>query len=547
MLARSWLPLFGWMVFALGCSARRGDVGSSGGGSGGGGGAVGGLAGAAGARGGSSGAGGAGGSGGAPVEKGGLSLAAAAAQRLIGTAVDATALHSDPTYAQVLAREFDYVTPENATKWGPLEPTQNHYYWTDADAIVQFATTNSDRIKGHTFVWHNQLPSWVTDTMTADQLSAAIQSHIGTTLGHFSGEMRAWDVVNEAIDTSTATGTPSGFRNSIFFQKLGPTYIDQAYNWARAADPNVLLFYNDYGIEGLGTKSDRAYALMQDLSSKGVPVDGIGFQSHFSTASYPSEASLRANIERFTALGLKVNISELDVTTADVPGDDATRLAAQRVVYQQVVGVCATEPGCDAITLWGFTDKYSWRNTASSPDIPLPFDAAYAKKPAYDGIVAGLGGTLPSHGPNLVVNPDFESGQAPWSSTGGTLALDTATAHAGTSACLTNRVNATDGISQSLLTQLSGGGQLSLSAWVRISGAATANVRLVLQVDETGGATRELPAVQRIASDSTWIQLSGDRGLGFSAAPTRIDLVVDADAGVDVCVDDVSVQVVTAP
>jgi GH35 family endo-1,4-beta-xylanase len=492
------------------------------------------------------GGGGVGGAGGSPA-KTGLSSHGANIHRLIGAAVDVAALGSDATYAAVLAQEFDYLTPENATKWGPLEPSPDGYQWTGGDAIVDFARANAQQVKGHTFVWHNQLPAWVNDTLTAAELSAALKSHIETTLDHFDGKMRAWDVINEAIDTSTLTGTASGLRDTIFLQKLGTAYLEDAFRWARAAAPDVLLFYNDFGIEGIGTKSDRALALMQDLLSKGVPIDGIGIQAHFSTAAYPSEESLRANIERFAALGLRVNISELDVFTDEVPGDEATRLAAERVVYQQAVGVCATEPGCEAITLWGFTDKYSWRNTPERPDLPLPFDATYGKKPAYDGIVAGLSGILPSRGPNLVVNPDFESGDAPWTVTGGTLTVGSSNAHSGSSACLGNRANATDGLAQSLLAQLSLGGQLSLSAWVRISGAPTATVRVVVAVEETGGQVRELRPVQGIATDSTWIELRGDRGLGFSATPTRVDLVVDADADVEVCVDDVSVQVVTAP
>jgi GH35 family endo-1,4-beta-xylanase len=485
--------------------------------------------------------------GGAPSVQIGLRSDGARAGKLIGAAVDAAALRSDATYAAVLAREFDYVTPENATKWGSLQPATDRYQWTDADAIVDFAATSSQRVKGHAFVWHTQLPNWVNDNLTAEQLSAALKSHIETTLARYEGKLRAWDVVNEAIDTSIETGTESGLRDTIFLQKLGAVYLEDAFRWARAADPNVLLLYNDFGIEGVGAKSDRAYALMQELLANAVPVDGIGLQAHFSTAAYPSEDSLRANIQRFAALGLKVNISELDVRTDEVPGDQSTRWAAERVVYQQVVGVCATEPGCEAITLWGFTDKYSWRNTVERPDEPLPFDVNYAKKPAYDGIVAGLSGILPNRGPNLVENPDFEAGDASWSSTGGRLTISTTNAHSGSSACLGNRRQATDALVQSLFAQLSDGGQLSMSAWVRISGAASATVRLALVVEETGAEVRELRPVQGIATDSGWVELSGDRGLGFSAAPTRIDLVIDAAPDVDVCVDDVSVRRVTAP
>jgi endo-1,4-beta-xylanase len=181
------VPLLALSVLAVACSSRRRDVDNPASG-GGGSGAMGGAAGSP--------SSGAAGSGGETVVKDGLSIQGASVGRRIGAAVNAVALSSDATYAAVLAREFDYVTPENATKWGPLEPTEGQYFWTDADAIVEFARANADAIKGHTLVWHNQLPGWVNDALTADELAAALEMHVETTLGHFSGKMRAWDVVN---------------------------------------------------------------------------------------------------------------------------------------------------------------------------------------------------------------------------------------------------------------------------------------------------------------------------------------------------------------
>jgi endo-1,4-beta-xylanase len=477
----------------------------------------------------------------------GLRDAAVRAGRRIGTAVDANALRGDATYGEVLAREFDYVTPENATKWGPLAPTATSYTWTDADAIVEFAEAHGQSVKGHALVWHQQLPAWVNDAMTADELAAALQRHIETTLAHFQGRIRAWDVVNEAIDTSP--NSSSGYTESIFWQKLGPSYIENAFHWARAADPNVLLFYNDVGIERLGTKSDRVYALLQDLLGRGVPIDGIGFQSHLSTHRYPSESNLVANFRRFAALGLRVNVSELGARTLLVPGSDqASRWQAERVAFQGVVGVCATEPGCEAVTLWGVADQYSWLNQSGDPDDPLLFDRTYAKKPAYDGVLAGLSGTLPTRGDNLVEDGDFQAGGTSWSPIGATFSVGPALDRTAVAACTSGRTDPGHGLGQSLLEKLRGGGQLGFSAWVRIVGAPTAPVRADLALQQEGLEARTLNLGSIPATDTAYVELSGDAGLGFAAPPSAIDLVLCGPPdGVELCVTDVELRPLTAP
>ena len=484
--------------------------------------------------------------GAAGMELVGLRRAARDAGKLIGAAVDATALADDPTYAEVLAREFDYVTPENATKWGFLQPTPTQYRWGDADAIVDFAEAHSQAVKGHAFVWHSQMPNWVTVSMTPEELSAAIQSHIQTTLERYRGRIRAWDVVNEAVDTSTE----SGYRESLFWSKLGPSYIEDAFRYARDADPDVLLFYNEVGIERMGRKSDFTYELMADLLSRGVPIDGIGCQSHISTHRYPAESDLRANIRRFADLGLTVNISELDARTLWVPGDQEIRWEAQRVAFQQVVGACAVEPGCEAVTFWGFTDRYSWINVgAEEPDDPLIFDRDYAPKPAHDGVVAGLAGALPVLGDNLLDNGDFAAGGQSWSAVGGELTVDVAADRDGAAACVSARTTETDGLMQDgLLEQLALGGTFSVSAWVRLVGAADAGVSATLTIQEEGQDPREQSLASVWASEADWAEVSGYFTLGFNAAPTAIDLSFSGPpADVDLCVADVRVQPVSVP
>jgi endo-1,4-beta-xylanase len=494
--------------------------------------------------------GGSGGSGGS-VFLGDLRRAAAAAGKRIGTAVDAVALRDDSTYAAALAVEFDYVTPENATKWGPLVSSPGVYDWAAADAIVAAAEARAQAVKGHTLVWHEQTPTWLTSTMTADEISAALKQHIETTLAHFRGKMRAWDVVNESVDTATA----SGYRESIFWQKLGPAYIENAFRWARAADPDVLLFYNDFGIERIGPKSDLAYALMRDLLAKGTPIDGIGFQSHLAIHRYPAESDLRANMRRFADLGLRVNISEADGRTLTMPGSTESRWQAQRIAFQQIVGACVVEPSCESITFWGFTDKYSWINASGAePDDPLLFDRNYIGKPAHDGVLDGLAGLLPRPGDNLASNGDFGAGQPSqpsadgWSASGGVLAVAAADGRDGSAACVSERTDASHGVVQAgLLDRLGAGGSFSFAASARVRGATSAPVSAELIVTESGAEPRVQNVASRAAGDGGWVDLTGYFSLGFTAAPTAIELRLSGPpAGIELCVAGIELRALSA-
>jgi endo-1,4-beta-xylanase len=214
-------------------------------------------------------------------------------------------------------------------------------------------------------------------------LRAAFERHIRTVTDHFRGRVLAWDVVNEAV-----ADDGSGLRNTVFRQKLGDGYIADAFRLAHEVDPGALLFYNDYGGEGSGTKSDRIYALVSGLVADGVPIHGVGLQMHVSANSRPSDATIAANMRRLAALGLLVNISEMDVKINALSGTQDARLAAQKAAFHDVVAVCVAEPRCHAVTFWGFTDAHTW----ISGDAPLLFDAAYTPKPAYFGALDALAG-----------------------------------------------------------------------------------------------------------------------------------------------------------
>ena len=306
--------------------------------------------------------------------------AATAAGKLVGAAVQSAFLN-DMRYSGVFSRHFNYVTAEYEMKWDPIERTRGFEDFSGGDRIVAYAASQGMRIKGHALVWHQAVPSWVA-ALSASELRAAFENHIRSVASHYRGRIVAWDVVNEAV-----ADDGSGLRDTMFRQKLGDQYIADAFRIARDADPQALLFYNDYSGEGLNTKSNRIYDLVRNLLAAGVPIDGVGLQMHISGANPPGEAAVAANMRRLASLGLLVNISEMDVRIRDVPGTPQTRLDVQRSVYRSLVSVCVAEPRCDAVTFWGFTDAHSWIDAQFGPDDPLLFDELYAPKPAFFGVL----------------------------------------------------------------------------------------------------------------------------------------------------------------
>jgi endo-1,4-beta-xylanase len=300
----------------------------------------------------------------------------------VGSAVNANALQADQAYRDKLAAELTSVTAEDAMKWAVVEPTRGQLDWAQADAIVDFATEHGQRVRGHTLVWHQSLPAWLTSgTFTADELATLLQEHVTTEMGRYVGRVAVWDVVNEAIETD------GSLRHGVWLDRLGAGYIADAFRWARAADPAAKLYINDYDVEWRSPKSDALYALVRDLRAQGVPIDGVGFQTHAMMSDQLSQ--LGRTLRRFSALGVDVAITELDVRVP-LPAD-ASKLASQAGVYQRAAAACLAASGCVGITFWGFTDKDSWIPNAfpgwGAADL---FDAAFQPKPAYDSFRATL-------------------------------------------------------------------------------------------------------------------------------------------------------------
>ena len=296
---------------------------------------------------------------------------------------DFWALPDAATYMAVAAREFDILTPENQMKWDTIHPTSDTFNFEPADRHVSFALAHGMAVHGHTLVWHNQLPAWLTTRQwSPGALEQVLEEHIRQVVGHFRGRVAVWDVVNEALDED------GSYRRSFWYVNLGPGYVEKAFVWAREADPGAVLLYNDYNIEVINPKSDALYRMMADFKRRGVPVDGVGFQMHITEDGIDYD-SFRRNLQRFADLGLSLYITEMDVRIRGEP--DMARLLRQAEVYRRILEICLQQPQVKAVQFWGFTDRYSWIPGAfPGQGAALLFDPAYQPKPAYYALKEAL-------------------------------------------------------------------------------------------------------------------------------------------------------------
>lgn len=298
-------------------------------------------------------------------------------------------------HVEPLAHEFNYLTPENATKWIHLQPKRGVFDYSKADEIVSFAQKNNMKVKGHCLVWHSQLPQWVDDITDPDELRAVMKTHITQVMGHFEGRMYAWDVVNEAIKTDTDAGDGNArMRKTVFQRLLGDEYIDMAFKMAREQDPNVKLYYNDYSIDADNDKADYLYEMLKGMVQRGVPIDGVGFQMHIGTPNnIATGAEVAKNMQRIADLGLEIIISEMDINLCG--GRNATW---QQALYHDIVSACVEQPACSAITFWGLNDNASWLNRwdgagcKTEKPMPLLLDDDYQKKQTYHEVFNALTG-----------------------------------------------------------------------------------------------------------------------------------------------------------
>jgi endo-1,4-beta-xylanase len=334
---------------------------------------------------------------GASSQQGGAGTLRQAAARhniLVGAAA-ASRFLSEPEYASILGTEFSQLQAENEMKFGLIHPRPdsdpNPYNFAGADALVAFAQSHNMKVRGHTLVWHNQVPKWVTDgNFSSAKLADILGDHINKVVGHFQGKVYAWDVVNEAFKDDGSMRSTLWYDQPGIGAGEGTKYIEKVMGWARAADPAAKLFYNDYDAEEINRKSDAIYAMAKDFLKRGVPLDGIGFQTHVSLKfDDPAKLeSFRKNLERFAKLGLELQITELDIRLND---SSRASLAAQAKLYGEIATICVKQPSCKALQTWGFTDKHSWiPQFYKSQGWALLWDENYQKKPAYEAVREAL-------------------------------------------------------------------------------------------------------------------------------------------------------------
>jgi len=327
-----------------------------------------------------------------------LRQAASRTGLLVGTAVRPALFH-ESAYSETLSREFNMLEPENEMKWQILRKKPGIFDFSSADEAVRFAEAHAMQIRGHCLVWDHQNPDWLTQShFTPPELADLMHEHITNVMKHYAGRVFAWDVVNEALDEK------GGLKDSVWYNQpgiglagKGTAYLEQAFHWAREADPQALLFYNDNGAEGSGAKSDAVFAMVKDFKQRGVPIDGVGLQMHISRLDFDT-AAVAANIARLTSLGVQVHITEFDISlpldsSGQVQSNDLQR---QAEMYRGVVRACLQNAGCTAIQTWGFTDKYSWIGSHShgTRGGALPFDPAYRPKPAYGALLDELSANI---------------------------------------------------------------------------------------------------------------------------------------------------------
>ena len=314
----------------------------------------------------------------------------------IGVAVTPQSLLTDE--GELIKKQFNSITAENVMKMGPIHPEENVYNWDDADKLVDFAVANEIKIRGHALCWHLQTPNWMFKDKNGKDVSKEIllerlKKHITKVVSRYRGKIYAWDVVNEAIDD----GNSMHYRNSDWYRICGEEYILKAFEYAHAADPKALLFYNDYNTEQ-PNKRDKVYTLLKKLIDSGIPIHGVGLQAHWSLNS-PTEQELRDAIEKYSSLGLAIQITELDISVhewVDPPRDkradenDAYTPEAEQKQLEQYGMVFKVfrenKEKITGVTFWNISDRYSWLDfypVNGRKNYPLLFDKDLKPKKAF--------------------------------------------------------------------------------------------------------------------------------------------------------------------
>ncbi|HSU28007.1 MAG TPA: endo-1,4-beta-xylanase [Chitinophagaceae bacterium] len=305
--------------------------------------------------------------------------------------------------AGLIVEQFGSLTPENSMKMGPIHPRENEYNWKDADSIVAFAKKNNLKMRGHTLCWHNQTPRWLfTDSagknVSKEVLLARLKAHITAVVSRYKGSIYAWDVVNEAISDKPG----EYLRPSPWYQICGEEFIAKAFQYAHEADPDALLFYNDYN-EIDSMKREKIFTLVKSLKDAGVPIHGLGLQGHWSVYE-PTAAVLETTLKRFSELGVKLQVTEMDISVypkehsrrdrkpidsldAFTPEEEALQMKMYKTCFDLFRKY---RKSLTAVTFWNISDRHSWLDgfpVNGRKDYPLLFDKDLKPKKAFWEVV----------------------------------------------------------------------------------------------------------------------------------------------------------------
>ncbi|NLB62623.1 MAG: carbohydrate-binding protein [Fibrobacter sp.] len=320
-----------------------------------------------------------------------------------------------PEYEPIHKAQFNMVVAENEMKFDALQPSQGNFNFSRADKLMQYAAANNMQVRGHALAWHSQVPGWIKNgSWTRGSLLAVLKNHITTVVTKYKGQIKEWDVVNEAI----CDDTPKGWResncsgsSSIWHTVIGPDFIDSAFVWAHAADPDAELYYNDYALEwGVASNSKAGFLLdkVKTWIKNGIPIHGVGTQTHIEISHTNTPANTRALAKELHKLGLKLQITEIDIGFKQGVTPTQADYEQQGKMYAQFMDILMEEPNMSSFVIWGFTDKYSWLPKYQSKDFGLIYDMDLKTKPAYDSLLAAMkrGDSKPAYDPTIPDLPD---------------------------------------------------------------------------------------------------------------------------------------------
>ncbi|MEX2253543.1 MAG: endo-1,4-beta-xylanase [Thermoleophilaceae bacterium] len=301
--------------------------------------------------------------------------------RPLGAALREGPARDDPDYLAAFVTTFTSMTPENALKWEVVQPERGEFDFGRADALVEAARRTGKRVRGHTLVWDQQLPAWVADGgLEPSQLAAVLREHVSAVVGRYRGRVAEWDVVNEPFEAD------GSWTRSVWYRVLGKRYVSIAFRAARRADPGARLFLNEAGAERPAPRARALRELARELRRGEVPIDGVGFQNHTTTGGYPRQAELLRTFRSYGRLGLATAITEMDVAVPPGPATPKT-LAMQARAYANAARACRRAERCTGLTVWGVSDRYSWKGAAAQP---LPIDRVGRPKPALRALLGAL-------------------------------------------------------------------------------------------------------------------------------------------------------------